>query len=202
MTTYRYNETAAPPNEHYEALRTEWINPPSIRAPSPSRTVRTRKPSPARTTRTARSVSRAASPPRPVKEQIIIREQIPAPPQYIQTPAPPAQPLTIYLPDRGRERSEAELKAEIRALEAEQRALRVEREAPERREVLVRERPEERREIVVRERPEEEYQVVEYRPRQERREVEYVERERSPPRNVIRVEKDRKGRMALVRSAH
>ena len=211
MTTYRYDETPIQPNEHYEAYRTEWINPPSVRAPSPARSTRTRKPSPARTVRTARSVSRAPSPPRPIKEQIIIREQIPAPPQYIQAPAPPAaQPLTIYLPERGRERSEAELKAEIRALEAEQRALRYEREAenPPRRERPEREeRREERREIVVRERPEEEYQVVEYRPRQERREVvEYVDRERerekSPPRNVIRVEKDRKGRMALVRSAH
>lgn len=214
-TTYRYD--AAKENEHYEALRTEWINPPSIRAPSPTRSTRTRKPSPTRTVRTARSVSRVPSPPR-VKEQIIIREQAPAPPPMVQAPAPPAQPLTIYLPDRGRERSEAELKAEIRALEAEQRALRLEREteSPARREVLIREqrpeviireRPEERRELIVREqRPEEEYQVVEYRPRPERREVEYVERERererSPPRNVIRVEKDRKGRMALVRSAH
>ena len=209
--TFRYDETSAPPtipNEHYEALRTEWINPPSVRAQSPARSSRTRKHSPARTARTARSVPRHPSPPR-VQERIIIREQ-PAPPPVVQAPPAPAvpQPLAIYLPDRN-ERSEAELKAEIRALEAERSALRYERQA---------DAHSSRghghghghshgQEIIVRERPEEEYQVVEYRPRQERREVvEYVDRERerdrSPPRNVVRVEKDRKGRMALVRSAH
>lgn len=30
----------------------------------------------------------------------------------------------------------------------------------------------------------------------------YYKKERSPPRNVVRVEKDRKGRMSLVRSTH
>ena len=51
-------------------------------------------------------------------------------------------------------------------------------------------------------RSEEEYQLVEYRDRRDREIIPIVERNPSPPRNVIRVEKDRKGRMALVRSAH
>ncbi|KAJ9630484.1 hypothetical protein H2203_001005 [Taxawa tesnikishii (nom. ined.)] len=192
VTTYRYEENVSAPaplpppnNEHYEALRTEWINPPSIRAPSvraPSptptvKTSRTRRSSPARTVR-------APSPVR--REEVIIQERVPAP------PAPPAAPLTIVLPER-RERSERDLKAEIRALEAEQRALRLEREADQRREMALR----------IREEPAG-YEVVEYREERPRRSeiVEYVERPRSPPRNVVRIEKDRKGRMALVRSAH
>jgi len=52
------------------------------------------------------------------------------------------------------------------------------------------------------------YEIVEFRERRPDRHhggelVEYVERrERSPKRETIRVEKDRKGRMALVRSSH
>jgi hypothetical protein len=90
-------------------------------------------------------------------------------------------------------RSDRDIQAEIRALEAERRALRLEREAEEKRDLALR----------LREHPEEEYQLVEYREERRPREMlEIVERERSPPRNVIRVEKDRKGRMALVRSSH
>ena len=93
-------------------------------------------------------------------------------------------------------RSDRDIQAEIRALEAERRALKLEREAEERRDIATR----------IRDRPltEEEYHMVEHsehRPR-ETLYIEERERERSPPRNVIRVEKDRKGRMALVRSAH
>jgi hypothetical protein len=54
----------------------------------------------------------------------------------------------------------------------------------------------------VRDKTDEEYQLVEYRDRRDREIIPIVERNPSPPRNVIRVEKDRKGRMALVRSAH
>lgn len=58
-------------------------------------------------------------------------------------------------------RTEREIKEEIRALEAERRMLKYEREGD--------------------------------------RDYEFIERER--PRNVVRVEKDRKGRLALVRSS-
>jgi hypothetical protein len=104
----------------------------------------------------------------------------------------------LVVQERTDYRSDRDINAEIRALEAERKALRLEREAEEKREMALR----------LRERPGtmEEYQMVEYR---EPRGGELVmfereerERERSPPRNVIRVEKDRKGRMALVRSAH
>jgi len=88
-------------------------------------------------------------------------------------------------------RSDRDIQAEIARLEAERRALRLEREAEEKRDMALR----------IRERPEEEFQLVEYRETRPREVLEIVERERSPPRNVIRVEKDRKGRMALVRSA-
>ena len=77
-------------------------------------------------------------------------------------------PLTVLVPEERRVtrierdvRSEREIKDEIRALEAERRMLRYERDG----------------------------------------DFEIVER-REPRREVIRVEKDRKGRMALVRSAH
>lgn len=92
--------------------------------------------------------------------------------------------MTLVLPERSRH-NDRDIRAEIEALEAEQRALRYERN------------------LVVR-RPEE-YEVVEYKERRPEREiVEYVERprERSPKREIVRVEKDRKGRMALVRSSH
>ena len=199
IQSYRYEDNFLPPpqpggeNAHYEALRTEWINPPSIRgAPS------VRAPSPARSSRTIRAHSAVRPPepaPAPPIQQIIIEDrrrsppaiiQAPAPPQIIQTmPAPPlqpAQPMTVVVPERY-ERSDRDIHAEIRRLESEARSLQRERES-------------DRRELFLR-RPEEEYGVVEYRPR---REIEVVERE--PKRDTLRVEKDRKGRMALVRSAH
>lgn len=82
----------------------------------------------------------------------------------------------LIIPER-EHRSDHEIHEEIMALEAERRALRMEREG--------------------------EMQLVQIREERPREEVvKIVERERSPPRNVVRVEKDRKGRMALVRSAH
>ncbi|KAF9637064.1 hypothetical protein BFW01_g7960 [Lasiodiplodia theobromae] len=71
-------------------------------------------------------------------------------------------------------RSDREIKDEIRRLENERRALQLERRADE-----LRLAPTEYRET--------EYEIIEERPRE---------------RNVIRVDKDRKGRLALVRSSH
>lgn len=89
-------------------------------------------------------------------------------------------------------RSDRDIHAEIRALEAERRALRLEREAEDKHGLAHRIREH---------RSDDDYQLVEYRDGRPRREVlEIVERDRSPPRNIVRVEKDRKGRMALVRS--
>ncbi|KAI5266815.1 hypothetical protein E4T47_08203 [Aureobasidium subglaciale] len=204
--TYRYDDPGAPPEEHFEHLRTEWINPPTVRAPSPARSTRTRRSSPARTVRQPSPASppqpqtiyiRDPAPP-PPPAPIYIREQAPAPPPapiYIHEPSRPAppqqQPMTIVLPERRREHSR-DVHAEVRALEAEARALRLEREAQHHH----------HGQIVLAQPQQSGYEMVEYRERRPDREiVEYVERDRSPKREVIRVEKDRKGRMALVRSA-
>ncbi|KAK6397046.1 hypothetical protein LTR65_007545 [Meristemomyces frigidus] len=102
-----------------------------------------------------------------------------------RAPAPSRHGGELVLQERDY-RSDRDIQSEIRALESERRALRLEREAEEKRDMAVR----------IRERPtEEEFQMVEYRERRPTREVlEVVERERSPPRNVMRVEKDRKAR--------
>jgi hypothetical protein len=204
--TYRYDEPTGP-EEHFEHLKTEWINPPSVRAPSPARSARTRRSSPARTVRHP-----SPGPPPPQPQTIYIRDPAPAPPPapiYIREPAPPPpapiyiheptrpappqqQPMTIVLPERRRERSR-DVHAEVRALEAEARALRLEREAQQHNH---------HGQIIVAQPQQSGYEMVEYRERRPDREiVEYVERDRSPKREVVRVEKDRKGRMALVRSA-
>ena len=78
-------------------------------------------------------------------------------------------PLTVVVPPRHR-RSERDIKAEIRRLEAEKRALRLERDADIR--LVEADRLRDR-----------EYEIVE-------------------PREVIRLEKDRRGNMALVRPSH
>lgn len=132
----------------------------------------------------------------------MVEEQIPAPPAPPQAPEfyedrrtiieervpPPSHAGTMVLQER-EYRSQRDIEAEIRALESERRALRLERE-------------DDRLALRVRDRTDEEYQLVEYRDRRDREIIPIVERNPSPPRNVIRVEKDRKGRMALVRSAH
>jgi hypothetical protein len=84
----------------------------------------------------------------------------------------------LVLVDRSRQ-SDEEIRREIKALEAERRALKLEREADERRyqAALIRDG---------------DYEVIER--------AETIERPRD--RSVVRVEKDRKGRLALVRSAH
>lgn len=203
--TYRYDDP--PAEEHFEHLKTEWINPPSVRAPSPARSARTRRSSPARTVRQPspappppqpQTIYIRDPPPPPPPAPIYIREQAPPPPPpapiYIQEPArpaPPQQPMTIVLPERRREHSR-DVHAEVRALEAEARALRLEREAQQHH----------HGQIILAQPQQSGYEMVEYRERRPDREiVEYVERDKSPKREVIRVEKDRKGRMALVRSA-
>jgi hypothetical protein len=131
------------------------------------------------------------APPAPAyyEERKTVIEETGSPSQYR---SPSSQHGTLVLQERDY-RSDRDIQQEISRLEAERRALRLEREADERRNMAVR----------IRERPAEEYQLVEYtEPRQAREVLEVYERERSPPRNVLRVEKDKKGRMALVRSSH
>ncbi|KAK1070568.1 hypothetical protein LTR74_003994 [Friedmanniomyces endolithicus] len=186
----------------------------TVRAESPSaRSVTTRRTSPARTTRTRsrrpsspgtyveerRTVFEERMPPPPPlgpspeyyeERRTVIEERMPPPP----APGAPTGLGALVVRERTDYRSDRDIQSEIRQLEAERRALRLEREA------------EEKRAVALRIRPEEEYQLVEYRDggrrRQDREVLEIVEREKSPARNVTRVEKDRKGRMALVRSAH
>ncbi|THW68720.1 hypothetical protein D6D19_08800 [Aureobasidium pullulans] len=194
--TYRYDDPGAPPEEHFEHLRTEWINPPSVRAPSPARSSRTRRSSPARTVRQPspmpppqpQTIYIQNPAPAPPPAPIYIREQAPPPPPapiYIQEPSRPAppqqQPMIIALPEHRRDRSR-DYHADVRALEAEARALRLERESHHHNHgQIVLARPEQSG-----------YEMVEYRERRPDREIEYVERDRSPKREVIRVEKDRK----------
>jgi hypothetical protein len=124
------------------------------------------------------------------ERRTIIEERGPPPPP----PGAPTMPSGALVVREREYRSDRDIQSEIRQLEAERRALRLEREAEERRDMALR----------IREHPEEEFQLVEYREtRVPGRETLIIEeRDRSPPRNVVRVEKDRKGRMALVRSAH
>lgn len=81
-------------------------------------------------------------------------------------------PLTVVAPER-RRKSARDIESEIRRLEAEKKALKLEREADQRRAKAERIR-------------EAEYEVVDSR----------------RDRNVVRVEKDRRGRLAIVRSTH
>lgn len=90
-------------------------------------------------------------------------------------------PLAIVGAER-HSKSDREIRREIASLEAERRALRLEREADEKRAVV----------LAIRDR--DDYEVI------ERREI--IEDRPSREREILRVEKDRKGRMALVRSTH
>lgn len=83
-------------------------------------------------------------------------------------------------------RGDREIKAEIRALEAETRALRLREAAEERRS-----RADRQREL--------EYARADRLLVEREAEVEIVERRE---RDVVRVEKDRRGRLNLVRSSH
>jgi len=216
---------------HEELIRKEYINPPSDFAPSAmkshhshrSRSHRAPSPSIAPPQSVAPPPSRHLSPPRSVashrtrgrsaseaifQERKTVVEEV-GPPAPLPPPAPPQAPeyfeehKTIIeervpppsnsgaLVQQEREfRSQRDIEHEIRALELERRALRLERE------------DQDRLALRVRDRSDEDYQLVEYRDRRDREILPIVERNPSPPRNVIRVEKDRKGRMALVRSAH
>lgn len=205
---------ASPVGEREEIQRTEWINPPSIVGARSHhhhhhRSKSNRDLSPgvrsSISRRSPRSRSRAPSGTFVEERKTIIEEgRAPSAPP---PPPPPAEfyeekktvveeraPAgTVVLADR-EYRSDRDINAEIRALELERRALRHEREAEERRDLALR----------VRERPEEDFQLVEYREHRPRDELVVYDKvyERESPRNVVRVEKDRKGRMALVRSAH
>nr|POE54479.1 hypothetical protein CFP56_41417 [Quercus suber] len=222
---YRFEENseeidipAPPAAEREEIVRTEWRNPPTIRASSPSvYSATTRQASPARTHRThrtsrSRARSRATSRPASFYEErrTVIEEPGPPPAPVAPVPeaggdfyesrtiieerTPQSHPSGALVVQERDYRSDRDINAEIRALEAERRALRLEREAEEKRDMALRLREH---------REDDEFQLVEYRERRPDREVlEVVEREKSPPRNVVRVEKDRKGRMALVRSTH
>lgn len=230
-TVYKFDEQVdeapeVPQGEREEVWRTEWINPPTVvgRRRGASRSDnRSRHSSPNSSTTRARSQRPSRSGGEFFEERKTVFEEGGRPPPPPMAPlAPPPQPSfyeerktvveesgsfspsharspsqhgTMVLQDR-EYRSDRDIQAEISRLEAERRALRLERQAQERRDLAVR----------TRERPEEEYQLVEYRDRPAREEVltlyDERERERSPQRNVLRVEKDRKGRMALVRSSH
>ncbi|KAI5360218.1 hypothetical protein Slin15195_G120810 [Septoria linicola] len=139
---------------------------------------------------------------------------------------------SLVLARPGADRSVQDINDEIRALEAEKQAYRYENRASEERDLAYRyrerassEAPRSRygseRDLIIEEeyrrhRPEQDYIYEESRRTRSRppaelvlydrekygpREVVY-ERAKSPPRNVVRVQKDRKGRMTLVRSTH
>jgi len=84
----------------------------------------------------------------------------------------------LVLPERSKPRNPRDINAQINALEKEKRALKLEREAKERLERADRLR-------------EEEYEILD-NPRRY---------DGGGDRNVVRVEKDKRGRLALVRSA-
>ncbi|KAK4888948.1 hypothetical protein LTR27_012228 [Elasticomyces elasticus] len=204
----------------------------TVRAPSPSaQSSVSRRISPARTTRTRsrrpsspgtyveerRTVFEERGPPQPMPPPMMPMGSIPVPAEYYEErrtvvderfpppppPGAPGSPLggALVVRERTDYRSDRDIQSEIRQLEAERRALRLEREAEEKRDMALRLRTDGRGGGMT----EEEYQMVEYREggrRGDREVLQIVERERSPKRDVVRVEKDRKGRLALVRSAH
>lgn len=192
---YRFEqpaEDAVPPppvGEHEVLERTEWINPPTVieRRGSPS--------AKSSISQMPRSRSRRTSSPAP------LAPPPPAAPEYYEerktiieerAPSHHHHAGSLVLSERHHQ-SDRDINQEIRALEAERRALRLERDAEQKRDLAMR----------IRDPSSEEFQMVEYRNRSRPRgDLVVYEREKSPPRNVIRVEKDRKGRMALVRSSH
>lgn len=137
--------------------------PMSFRSPSPARSVASHK------THNTHHSHHAHHPPHHAREELV-EERIVEESNHI------GGPLTlVHAPDRGYH-NDQEILREIKALEAERRALKLEREA-----ALIRDT-----------RDTSDYEVIER--------VERVDRPRE--RSVVRVEKDRKGRLALVRSAH
>ncbi|KAF4556392.1 Hypothetical protein D9617_1g082690 [Elsinoe fawcettii] len=179
--TFESDGRLAENRDHYEAIRTEWINPPSVRGASPARSQRTvRAPSPPPPPRqeTKVVIQETAPPPPP---QVIYQQ--PAPPivQFAPQPPPPVQPMALQITERT-ERTHADIESEIKRLELERELVRLERGGRYGNELVVRQ-------------PVENYQVVEYSPRRRAKSevrYEYMERDRSPPRNVVRIEKDRR----------
>jgi hypothetical protein len=122
-------------------------------------------------------------------EESVIAEPISIPPpprtvyeERVEESAHIGGPLTIVAPrTHHHHRTTDDIRREITSLEAERRALNYEREAENK--------------LILAERIRDGEYVDEY---------EWVERDAGGHRrkDVIRVEKDRKGRMALVRSAH
>ncbi|KAG8630384.1 hypothetical protein KVT40_002003 [Elsinoe batatas] len=180
--TFESDGRLAENRDHYESIRTEWINPPSVRGASPARSQRT---------------VRAPSPPPPPRQEtkVVIQEQIPPPPPQIiyqqsppplvqvapPAPPPPVQPMALQITERT-ERTHADIESEIKRLELERELVRIERGGRYGNELVVRQ-------------PVDNYQVVEYSPRRRAKSevrYEYLERDRSPPRNVVRIEKDRR----------
>ncbi|PNS14652.1 HBS1-like protein [Sphaceloma murrayae] len=180
--TFESDGRLADKSEHYESIRTEWINPPSVRGASPARSSRT---------------VRAPSPPPPPKQEtkVVIEERVAPPPQVVYqqpapqviyqnpvpvAPPPPVQPMALQITERT-ERTHADIESEIKRLELERELVRIERGGRYENQLVVRQ-------------PVENYQVVEYSPRHRRsRSYDRIEfRDRSPPRNVVRVEKDRR----------
>ncbi|SMR52697.1 unnamed protein product [Zymoseptoria tritici ST99CH_1E4] len=213
---YRFEKTveeeaAVPPppvGEREEIERTEWINPPTVLMGGRAKSVRDASPS-AKSSISRRGSPRNRRPSSPgtyVERQTIYEQNlappapppIPAPAEYyeeriVEERAPSSHRHrsashggALVVQERSDYRSDRDINQEIRALESERRALKLEREAEEKREMALR----------LRERPAEEFQMVEYRePRRGEELVIYErEREKSPVRNVIRVEKDRKAK--------
>lgn len=184
---YRFEqpaEDAVPPppvGEHEVLERTEWINPPTVieRRGSPS--------AKSSISQMPRSRSRRTSSPAP------LAPPPPAAPEYYEerktiieerAPSHHHHAGSLVLSERHHQ-SDRDINQEIRALEAERRALRLERDAEQKRDLAMR----------IRDPSSEEFQMVEYRNRSRPRgDLVVYEREKSPPRNVIRVEKDRKER--------
>jgi hypothetical protein len=107
------------------------------------------------------------------------------------------QDLSIVVP---RTQTDREIRREIRALEAEREALWYEREGDWRLARVDRRRSGDDWELVVRERDARDHRHDDYDHYHRHRHMH--RHHHSRPRDVVRVEQDRKGRMALVRSRH
>jgi hypothetical protein len=107
------------------------------------------------------------------------------------------QDLAIVVP---RAQTDREIRREIRALEAEREALRFEREGELRLEKVDRRRSGGDWDLVLLEREGRDYRHDDYDNYHRHRHIH--RHHHSRPREVVRVEQDRKGRMALVRSRH
>lgn len=184
-------------NDHYEAIRTEWINPPSVRGISPARSSRTviinNSPPPVPVVPVAAPVveevkvkveEKVAAPvgvlPPPVPQVLV---PPPIPQAYYPPPMPMPMPMTVAVANRV-ERSHHDISEEIRRLEIERSLVAAERGA-------VYGGPSYMPGYA------QDYAVVPYGHRGGR---EVIEIDREPRREIVRIEKDRKGRMSLIKS--